>query len=289
MKVIEALRQEKPTISFEFFPPKTQEGESRLFEVIEEMKSLRPDFASVTCGAMGTARDKTLFWAEQIKEKFQIEPVVHLTCVAESKKNILGHLKEMQSAGINNVLALRGDPPEGEENFRPPHDGFRFAKELIIFIKSHNFDFCIGVAGYPEGHRETASLEKDTQYLKEKIEAGADYIITQLFFDNRFFFDFQKRCSKAGINAPIVPGIMPITGLKQLRKLIEICGASVPEKLLRELERADGDKEAVRRIGIDQAVSQCEELLQAGVPGIHFFVMNKSGPISQILRRLNLE
>jgi methylenetetrahydrofolate reductase (NADPH) len=287
MKVIEALAQ-GTTLSFEFFPPKTPDQEIRLFEVVKQLKSFNPNFASVTCGALGTGREKTFYWVKQIKEQFRIEPVAHLTCVAASKDSILDQIEELHKIGVTNILALRGDPPEGDEEFVPPENGFRYARELISFIRSHKFDFCLGAAGYPEGHREAPSLEKDTQYLKEKVEAGADYIITQLFFDNRYYFDFLERCKKAGIKVPIIPGIMPVTSLKQVRKMTEICGATIPEKLLEKLEKFDGDKKAVAELGVEQAVSQCQELLEAEVPGLHFFVMNQSGPISQILKGLSL-
>jgi methylenetetrahydrofolate reductase (NADPH) len=214
--------------------------------------------------------------------------VAHLTCVAASKESILEQIEELHKMGVSNILALRGDPPEGDEKFVPPENGFRYARELIAFIKSHKFDFCLGAAGYPEGHREAPSLEKDTQYLKEKVGGGAEYIITQLFFDNRYFFDFLDRCQKAGIRVPIIPGIMPITSFNQVKKMTEICGATIPEKLLEKLEKFDGDKKAVAELGVEQAVSQCQELMEAEVPGLHFFVMNQSGPISEILKQLSL-
>ena len=286
MKVIDAINKGEPTLSFEFFPPKTSEHEKKLFDVLAQLKKFEPDFASVTCGALGTNKDKTLFWAKEIKDKYSIEPVVHLTCVLATKDYILEQLEEMKKQGIKNILALRGDPPEGRPEFAPPDKGFGQAKELVAFIRGHRFDFCLGVAGYPEGHRETASLEKDTQYLKEKVEAGADYVISQLFFDNRYFFDFMERCMKAGIRLPVIPGIMPITSIKQVEKMVEICGATIPSKLLKKLEKFSDDKEAIKEIGMEQAVTQCQELLKAKVPGLHFFVMNQSGPISKILKEL---
>jgi methylenetetrahydrofolate reductase (NADPH) len=286
MKVIDALKKGEPTLSFEFFPPKTAEHEKRLFDVLARLKKFDPDFASVTCGALGSNKDKTLFWAKEIKDKYSIEPVVHLTCVSATKDSILKQLEEVKKEGIENILALRGDPPEGRPEFTPPENGFAHAKELVAFIRSHRFDFCLGVAGYPEGHRESASLEKDTQYLKEKIDSGADYVISQLFFDNRYFFDFMERCLKVGLQLPIIPGIMPITSVKQVEKMVEICGATIPAKLLAKLEKHAADKKGVVELGVEQAVSQCQELLEAEVPGLHFFVMNQSGPISQILKEL---
>ena len=286
MKVIEALQKGRPTLSFEFFPPKTREQEGHLFTVLGELKGLNPDFASVTYGALGTTREKTFYWVKEIKERFQIEPVAHLTCVAANRESIRQQLEELATMKIENILALRGDPPEGEERFIPPAEGFAYARDLVAFIKSRKPGFCLGVAGYPEGHREAPSLDRDTEYLKEKVGAGADYVITQLFFDNRFFFDFLARCDKAGIRVPIIPGIMPITSLKQLKKMTDICGATIPEKLMERMEKASADKKAIVQLGIEQAVSQCQELLEAEVPGLHFFVMNQSGPILGILSEL---
>ncbi|MFH1576851.1 MAG: methylenetetrahydrofolate reductase [NAD(P)H] [Candidatus Margulisiibacteriota bacterium] len=286
MKVIESLGEGQPTLSFEFFPPKTKEQEEQLFQVIESLLKFYPNFASVTCGALGTNKDKTLYWAKQLQERFQIEPLAHMTCVAATKKEILQQLEEMKALEEMNILALRGDPPAGDEKYTPPENGFLNAKELVAYIKSRRMDFCVGVAGYPEGHRESPSLEADIQYLKEKVDAGADYIISQLFFDNRYFFDFLDRCKKAGIKVPIIPGIMPITSFSQVKKITEICGATIPPKLLDKLERFSGDNEAVAQLGIKQAVAQCQELLEADVPGLHFFVMNKSGPISIVLKNL---
>ncbi|MDD5594425.1 MAG: methylenetetrahydrofolate reductase, partial [Candidatus Margulisbacteria bacterium] len=218
MKVIDAFKKADPALSFEFFPPKTPEQEKHLFEVIGKLKVFAPDFVSVTYGAMGTTREKTFFWVREIKEKFKIEPVVHLTCVAATRDDIARQLDELESMGVKNILALRGDPPEGQKDFVPPADGFRYAKELIAFIKSRKPGFCVGAAGFPEGHPGAPNPAADTQYLKQKIDAGAEYVMTQLFFDNRFYFDFAARCQKAGINVPIIPGLMPITSLRQMKK-----------------------------------------------------------------------
>lgn len=286
MKVIEALKKGKPALSFEFFPPKTKEGEEKLFEVIGELKRFSPDFVSVTCGAMGSTHGKTFCWVKQIKEKCGLEPVAHLTCVDMDKDAILKQIAQLESLGIKNILALRGDPPEGQAKFIAPENGFHYARELVFLVRNHFPEICIGVAGYPEGHPEFPSLEINIQHLKEKVEKGANYIITQLFFDNRYFFDFLQRCDKAGIRVPIVPGIMPITSLKQMGKIIGKCGASVPGQLFSQLEEHGSDLEAIKQVGIEQAVLQCQELLDAKVPGVHFFVMNQAGPISQILGQL---
>jgi methylenetetrahydrofolate reductase (NADPH) len=286
MKVSDALKRGKPTLSFEFFPPKTKEQEAHLFEVIGELKKFSPDFVSVTYGAMGTTREKSFFWLKEIKEKFRIEPLAHLTCVAATQASILEQIEELNRLRVKNILALRGDPPEGQKDFVPSPDGFRYAKELVAFIKKHKPEFCLGVAGFPEGHRDVQDLATDIRYIKEKVEAGADYIITQLFFDNRYFFDYLKRCEVEGIRVPIVPGIMPITSLKQIKKMTKICGASIPAGLLERLEKFSDDRSAVEEIGVEQAVSQSQELLKAGVPGIHFFVLNQAGPISRIMNKI---
>jgi methylenetetrahydrofolate reductase (NADPH) len=286
MKVIDALKKGKPTLSFEFFPPKTREQEAHLFEVIGQLKKFSPDFVSVTYGAMGATREKSFYWVREIKEKFQINPLAHLTCVAATKKSILEQIEELSRLGVKNILALRGDPPEGQKDFVPSPDGFRYAKELVALVKKHRPEFCLGVAGFPEGHPDVQDLATDTRYIKEKVEAGADYIITQLFFDNRYFFDYLKRCEAAGIRVPIVPGIMPITSLKQIKKMTKVCGATIPAGLLERLEKFSDDRSAVEEIGVEQAVSQSQELLKAGVPGIHFFVLNQAGPISRILNKI---
>ena len=289
MKVIEALKKGKPTLSFEFFPPKTGEQEEKLFEVIGQLKGFRPDFVSVTYGALGTDRKKTFFWVKEIKRRFSIEPVAHLTCVAAGRQDMAAQLQELAGMGVSNILALRGDPPQGKDKFAAPADGFHHADELVSFIKHSHPGICVGVAGYPEKHPEAQDMQGDILNLKGKVAAGADYIISQLFFNNDDFLSFQEHCKEAGIRVPIVPGIMPVTSLKQVKKMTQICGASIPAGLLRRLEEAGGDKEAVARIGVEQAVAQCRGLLKAGVPGLHFFVMNQAGPISRILAQLQLD
>ena len=287
MKVIDALKSGKPTLSFEFFPPKTKEQELHLFEVIAQLKKFNPDFASVTYWAMGTTREKTFYWVRKIKEKFQIEPVAHLTCIAATKDLIRDQIQKLEEISVENILELRGDIPEDQKDFIPPPDGFHYAKELVAFIKKLKSEFCLGVAGYPEGHPKATDLKRDTEYLKEKIEAGGEYIITQLFFDNHYFFDFIERCDKAKIIAPIIPGIMPITSFRQIKKMTEICGATIPPKLLKKLEKFEEDAKAIQQLGVEQALAQCRELRAAEVPGLHFFVLNQTEPISQILKELS--
>ncbi|MFH1825965.1 MAG: methylenetetrahydrofolate reductase [NAD(P)H] [bacterium] len=286
MKVIEALQSDKPALSFEFFPPKTKEGEESLLLVVKELKKFNPDFVSVTYGALGSTRAKTFWWASEIKNKYGIEPVAHLTCVAADQNGMLEQVQELEKLGIENILALRGDPPAGKNKFSAPANGFSYARELVTLINRHSSNICLGVAGYPEGHSEAPSLGQDIEHLKEKVESGAEFIITQLFFDNCFFFDFKNRCDNAGIRVPIIPGIMPITSVKQLKKMTEMAGASIPDKLMDKLHKHEADPNSIVQIGVEQAIIQCQDLLEAEVPGIHFFVMNQSGPISRILTEL---
>ena len=286
MKVCELLKVHQPTLSFEFFPPKTKEQEEELYQVITQLKIFSPHFVSVTYGALGTTRQKSFFWAKEIKARFQIEPLAHLTCVAATKEDITQQLQTLKEIGVENILALRGDPPEGQKDFVPPAGGFRFARQLIEHIKTVAPHFCLGVAGYPEGHPEAPNLEKNIEYLKQKIEAGGEFIITQLFFENRYFFDFQERCRRRGITVPILAGIMPITNYKQIRKMTKICGATIPPELLAKLEKYQADEKAIKEIGVEKATSQCQELLKAKVSGLHFFVLNQAEPVSQILREV---
>jgi len=285
MRVSE-LFSSRPALSFEFFPPKNPEQEANLYKVLGGLIAFTPDFASVTYGAMGTSREKTFFWVKEIKEKFAIEPVAHLTCVAATRDDIAGQLDQLARIGVENILAVRGDPPADQPGFVSPVDGFRLAQELIAFIKAKKPAICVGAAGFPEGHPQAPSREKDIEYLKQKIDAGAEYVITQLFFDNRYFFDFVNRCRLADIYVPIIPGIMPITSFKQVKRMTEMCGATIPPELLKKLEKHADDKAAIAAIGVEQTIAQCQELLASEVPGLHFFIMNQAGPISRILKEL---
>ncbi len=286
MKVIEKFKKDNPTVSFEFFPPKTAEQEANLFKVVAELKQLNPDFASVTYGALGSTREKTFLWAEKIKKEFNIEPIAHLTCIAATRDSILSQLDELASMDVSNILALRGDPPENVPNFQSPKNGFAFAKDLMAFIKQNRPEFCMGVAGFPEGHPKVADKDLDIKYLKEKIDQGGEYIITQLFFDNKYYFDFVERCRNANIIVPIIPGIMPITSLKQIKKMTSVCGATIPKHLLDVLEKHSESTTDLEKIGLEHAVLQCRELLDSKIPGIHFFVMNQSRAIASIFRQL---
>ncbi|MBL8940241.1 MAG: methylenetetrahydrofolate reductase [NAD(P)H] [Archangium sp.] len=282
MKIRTRLNPSKPCFSFEFFPPKTPEGEKQLWETLEDLRSLEPGFVSVTYGAGGSTRDRTIELVSHIKERTGIEAMAHLTCVGHTKEEIADVLSRLAKARIENVLALRGDPPKGQTSFQRTEGGFGYAGELVEFTQAQNLGFCIGAAAYPEGHLETASREADLAHLKAKVDAGCDFLITQLFFDNAFYFDFVERARRAGINVPIVPGIMPITNFEQITRFVRLCGTTVPMRLQLELEKVKDDPTAVMQLGVAHATVQCLELLQRGVPGIHFYTLNRS-PASRMI------
>lgn len=282
MKISEQLRAGYPVFSFEFFPPKTPEGEANLWATLEELRELRPSYVSVTYGAGGSTQSKTVELTGRIKKELGIEAMAHLTCVGHTKEEIADVLSRLAKARIENVLALRGDPPKGQSSFQRTEGGFGYADELVEFTQAQNLGFCIGAAAYPEGHLETASREADLQHLKAKVDAGCDFLITQLFFDNAFYFDFVERARRAGINVPIVPGIMPITNVEQVTRFVRLCGTTLPMRLQIELEKVKDDPTAVMQLGVAHATVQCLELLQRGVPGIHFFTLNRS-PASRMI------
>jgi methylenetetrahydrofolate reductase (NADPH) len=275
MKIRNRLNPSDPCFSFEFFPPKTEEGCRALLRTVEDLRPLEPGFVSVTYGAGGSTRDRSIELVRQIRTT-GLETMAHLTCVGHSKEELLPLVDQILGLGVENVLALRGDPPAGSREFIPANGGFRYAAELVRFIRERDHHLCIGGAGYPEGHVETPSREDDLRHLKAKVDAGLDFVITQLFFDNAFYFDFVERARRIGINVPIVPGIMPITNIEQLERFVRLCGATVPMRLVLQLERYRDDPEAVVQLGVAHATVQCMELLQRGVPGIHFYTLNKS-------------
>jgi len=286
MKIIDILtRSTRPIFSFEFFPPKTEEAMTQLFETLKKVKTLNPAYISVTYGAGGGTRDKTIEIVEQAKNIIGLESMAHLTCVGHSKEEIKKILDELETSKIENVVALRGDPPKGETSFKPNPHGFRYASELTKFIHT-SYPFCIAVAGYPEGHIESPNKETDWDNLTQKVKAGGDFIITQLFFDNHDFFTFEKRIREKGVTVPIIPGIMPITNYHQILRFTQMCGAKIPEKIIRDLQPIQDDVVEVQRYGIEYATSQCKELIAHGVPGIHFYTLNKSNASQEIIRGL---
>ncbi len=289
MKLSQIHRSSKLVISFELFPPKTPEGEVRLFErAIPEMLKLRPAFLTCTYGAGGSTREKTMEIVSRIRRKFPIEAASHLTCVGGSRDHISGYLQEARTHGINNIVALRGDAPGAQGDFEPPADGFRFARDLVAFIKEIG-GFDVAVAGYPEGHPECPDKYLDWQRLAEKVSAGADVIITQLFYDNRDFLEFRDYLrGKMGVKVPIVAGVLPILGTAQIKRFCGICKARLPAPVLERLEACAEDDEAARRYGIELATQMCDELIREGVDGIHFYTLNRSESTGAVLRNLNL-
>lgn len=286
MKIIDILNKRSASFSFEFFPPKSEDGWEQLFNTIESLKVWNPSYVSVTYGAGGSTRRQTIDLVSRIKHEIGLESMAHLTCVDSSQDQILETLNNLKEKGIENVLPLRGDPSKGKTSFVKAENGFGYASELVKFIRDNQYSFCLGVAGYPEGHQESGNMYKDIDNLKRKVDAGADFIITQLFFDNRFYFDFLDKVKAVGINIPVLPGIMPIVNVNQVKKFTKMCGASIPEALISKLEKVQDQPESVQAIGIEHASQQCDELIQAGSPGIHFYTLNRSNSTLQILENL---
>jgi methylenetetrahydrofolate reductase (NADPH) len=275
MRISEKLASVRPFFSFEFFPPKDDTGSKQLFTTIETLVPLRPAFVSITYGAGGSTRARTVALAKQIQNDIGLTVVAHVTCVGSTRAELRALFDDLARAGIQNVLALRGDPPKGETAFVPPPGGFAYATELIAMLK-RNYDFCIGAACYPEKHIDAASPRSDLANLKEKVDAGADFLVSQLFFDNEKFFDFESRVRREGIDTPMIPGLMPITNFEQIQRFTAMCGATIPPKLRVEMEARKGDARAVEDLGVSFAAMQATGLLQRGSPGIHFYTLNRS-------------
>jgi methylenetetrahydrofolate reductase (NADPH) len=297
MHILDILSTRRPSLSFEFFPPRTPAGWEELYQTIRDLEPLGPSFVSVTYGAGGGTRELTHDLVVRIKQTTAIPPVPHLTCVGHTRAEIDALLERYAAAGVNNILALRGDPPKGEAHYDWSQGDFRRASDLVRFIREFNESgrhpdprgFGIGVAGFPEGHPDMPNRLLELDYLKAKIDEGADYICTQLFFDNHDFLDFRERCDLLGIHVPIIAGIMPVTTTSGMKRMAELAaGARYPAKLLKALDRANGDAEAVERVGIHYAAQQCSELLDAGVDGIHFYTLNKSRVTREIYASLGL-
>jgi methylenetetrahydrofolate reductase (NADPH) len=284
MRISDALATQRPFFSFEFFPPKDDEGSRRLLETIEALQPLRPAFVSITYGAGGSTRARTVALAKEIQQQIGLTVVAHVTCVGASRAELRSLFDDVARAGIDNVLALRGDSPNGAP-FAPSPGGFAYASELVAMLK-RNYGFCVGAACYPEKHPEAASIEDDLNHLKVKVEAGADFLVSQLFFDNAHYFDFERRARAAGIAVPILPGLMPITNFGQIQRFVAMCGASIPPKLRVEMEARKGDVKAVEDLGVAYASMQALGLLQAGAPGIHFYTLNRSPATRAIVSSL---
>lgn len=288
MRIRDAFNQDRLVFSFEFFPPKDEAGVESLFTAITSLQSLDPTFVSVTYGAGGSTRRKTVEITRRIKRESGIEAMAHLTCVGHSRQELADLLNEYERAEIENIMALRGDPPRGDDAFVPHPDGFEHASELVAFIRQRS-RFCIGGAAYPEVHPEASSADADLAHLKSKVDAGCDFVITQLFFDAQDYFGLVTRARSLGIEVPIIPGVMPVTNTAQIKRFTQMCGARIPAGLLEELERAGEDRNAVVEIGIRHGLSQCRALLKGGAPGIHFYTLNRSLSTRTILSELKRE
>jgi methylenetetrahydrofolate reductase (NADPH) len=287
MRIDHLLQASEPVFSFEFFPPKTADGEHNLYAALAELKTLQPSFVSVTYGAGGSTREKTIEIVKRIREEYELEAMAHFTCVGATVPQLRSTLDEMRAAGIDNVLALRGDPPAGQEDWVKTDGGLEYSRELVALIAG-DYPFAIGAACFPETHIHAQSPGADLEHLLEKVNAGVDFLITQLFFDNALYFDFIERARAAGVKVPIIPGVMPITQVGQVERMAKMCGASIPPALLEELRARGEDPEAVLDFGVAYATLQCAELLAAGAPGIHFYTLNRSPATRAILSALKL-
>ncbi len=291
MKITDIMRfareRGEPVFSFEFFPPKTEEGVRTLMETVERLRPLAPAFVSVTYGAGGSTRQRTVELVTRLKRELEVEAVAHLTCVGASRQELAAVLDELSEAGVHNVLALRGDPPRGQASFEAHPEGFRYASELVAFIRSEaRWRFCVGAAAYPEGHPETRDLGRELSHLQAKVRAGTDFLVTQLFFDDAHYFRFADLARAAGIAIPIIPGIMPFTSVDQVERFTATCGAVIPPSLQAAMEVRRADSDGALQLGVAYATLQCSDLLRRGAPGIHFYTLNRSPSTRAILAAL---
>ena len=288
MRIDELLAHNgRPVFSFEFFPPKTPEGEENLNRALRELQPLQPDYVSVTYGAGGSTREKTIELVSRIKGDFGLEAMAHLTCVNATVDDLRLTLDQMRDAGVDNVLALRGDPPKGQERWTKTDGGLEYSRELVELLRE-DYSFAIGGAAFPETHIHATSPEDDLRFLKAKVDSGVQFLITQMFFDNAHYFTFVERARAAGIDVPIVPGVMPILSLDGIKKMTELSAAELPAGLREQLEARRGNDEAVAELGVAYATLQCADLLRAGAPGIHFITLNRSPATRAILSALQL-
>ena len=274
--IADLFTAKRPLRSLEFFPPKDEAQLQAMHDAAASLKRIAPDFVSVTYGAGGSTRERTARAAAMLKRDFGYTVMPHLTCVGHSAAELNVIADQLHADGYRNVMALRGDPPKGETTFVPYHDGLRYGSDLVALLKARHADFCLGVGGYPEKHPEATNAEVDLDNLKRKVDAGASFITTQLFFDNAIYYRFVERCRARGINVPILPGIMPVLGLKQIKRFTEMCGAHLPQQLVTRLEAAAEIPEVVEIIGVDWALDQIRGLLANGAPGYHLYIMNRA-------------
>ncbi len=290
MTLVDILKNNRhPVLSFEVFPPKTDAAYTHLRQILPELVELKPDYMTVTYGAFGSTQGRTLEIAAEIQTQFGLPTASHLTCVGASRYELDVILQQIENSGIRNIVALRGDPPQGQKDFVAPVDGFGHAQDLVAHIRARearlNLPRCgIAVAGYPEKHIEAESMDSDLRHLKAKVDAGADCIITQLFYDNRCFFEFERKAREIGIEVPIIPGLLPILSAKQVMRILSLCGSTLPEGLRAELESAGEDAARAEDIGVRHCIQQAKELIAHGVPGIHFYVLNKSAHMVRIIQ-----
>ena len=288
MKIEQFIEMKGESLSFEFFPPRDKAGEDKLFENIAKLEALNPTFVSVTYGAGGGTSKNTKNVVLRILQETSLVPMPHLTCVDQDRNELKAILQDYMKLGIENVLALRGDPPKGAETFTPPKDGFCYARDLVQLTASLK-GFSIGVAVYPEGHCESPDLETDMYYTKQKIDAGADFAITQMFFDNSYFYDFLERAAKADIKIPIIPGIMPITNIDRMKNFSQKCGATLPNHIIQRFQKVSPATDGAKKIGIEVATEQCADLLEHGIRYFHFYTLNQSDVVFQIVNNLGLQ
>ena len=286
MRIDQVIRPGKPALSFEFFPPKTEAGFAQLFTTVNELKPVQPTYVSVTYGAGGSTREKTVDLVQRIQNEAGIRSMAHLTCVGHKADEIGPILDELWNGGIRNVLALRGDPPAGQNQFIATEGGFAYADQLVKYVRDRH-DFCVGVAGYPEGHPQCLNRTRDLEHLKQKVDNGGCFVITQLFFDNADFYRFRDNARAMGIKVPIVAGIMPILNVAQIKRFVSMCGTKIPHPLLVKLEQLEADPEAVYVAGVEYAARQCQDLLDNEAAGLHFYTLNKSKATVQICKMLN--
>lgn len=280
------LSRNEPLFSIEFFPPKSDAAAAQLLRTAERLRAYEPDFASITYGAGGGTRSRTLKYARRLSEEYGYSVMPHLTCVGHSRGELKEIIEEFKQAGLRQIMALRGDPPKGETNFKPHPDGLSYANELVQLIRKTYPECAIGVAGYPEKHPEATSPDLDLLNLKRKVDAGATFVTTQLFFDNAHYFNFVDRCRSAGITVPIIPGLMSITSYQQAKRFCEMCGTLIPAELEAQLGSVDDEPETIEKIGIEWTYNQARELLEKGAPGLHLYILNRAGPAIALMDQL---